>query len=45
MELAGPRSQIDGEINRLEMEIDELCLRVLARRQPSRAICGSSPSR
>jgi phosphate transport system protein len=32
--LAERTMAVDHEINRLEMEIDELCLRVLARRQP-----------
>jgi phosphate transport system protein len=33
-ELAQHTIGVDKEINRLEMDIDELCLRVLARRQP-----------
>jgi phosphate transport system protein len=32
--LAGRVVTLDRQINRLEMEIDELCLRILARRQP-----------
>jgi phosphate transport system protein len=33
-ELADRTLYIDRQINRLEMEVDDLCLRVLARRQP-----------
>jgi phosphate transport system protein len=33
-ELAARTIEVDQEINRLEMSIDELCLRILARRQP-----------
>lgn len=33
-ELARATVQMDAEIDRLEMDIDELCVRVLARRQP-----------
>jgi phosphate transport system protein len=33
-ELADKTLYIDREINRLELEVDDLCLRVLARRQP-----------
>ena len=33
-ELADRTLYIDRQINRLELEVDDLCLRVLARRQP-----------
>ena len=33
-ELAERMIDVDRQINRLEIEIDELCLRILARRQP-----------
>ena len=33
-QLAESTSALDREINRLEIEIDNLCLRILARRQP-----------
>ena len=44
-ELARKVKASDVEVNRLEVQIDDACRRLLALRQPGRATCTSSPPR
>lgn len=44
-DLAKKMIQADRRINKLELSIDEMCLQILARRQPVASDLRSSPSR